>query len=114
MGYSAEDTLKYIQSLYEKKLVTYPRVDTTYLSEDLHPKIPGILQSMTYYSQLTASLLSKPIPKSKAVFDDKKVTDHHAIIPTEILPSGLSSIEEKGSTILLPKGLSPYFTPSVK
>jgi DNA topoisomerase-3 len=93
-GYSAEETLKYIQSLYEKKFVTYPRVDTTYLSEDLHPKIPNILQGMKYYSQLTAPLLSKPIPKSKTVFDDKKVTDHHAIIPTGIVPSGITPPEQ--------------------
>jgi DNA topoisomerase-3 len=93
-GYSAEETLKYIQSLYEKKFVTYPRVDTTYLSEDLHPKIPNILQGMKYYSQLTAPLLAKPIPKSKTVFDDKKVTDHHAIIPTGIVPSGITPPEQ--------------------
>ena len=70
-GLSADETLKLVQSLYEKKLVTYPRVDTTYLSEDLHPKIPGILQRMQYYSRFTESILQKPIPKSKAVFDDK-------------------------------------------
>ncbi|MFN5418323.1 MAG: DNA topoisomerase, partial [Flavobacteriia bacterium] len=86
---------KLIQNLYEKKLVTYPRVDTTYLSEDLHPKIPGILQGMKYYSRLTEPLLSKAIPKSKAVFDDKKVTDHHAIIPTGIVPSGITPQEQQ-------------------
>ena len=94
-GFSAENTLTYIQSLYEKKHTTYPRVDTTYLSENLHPKIPGILQSMNFYSELTQPLLSKPIPKSKTVFDDAKVTDHHAIIPTEIPPSKNLSREEK-------------------
>lgn len=114
LGYSAEDTLKYIQSLYEKKLVTYPRVDTTYLSEDLHPKIPGILQSMVYYSQLTAPLLNKPIPKSKAVFDDKKVTDHHAIIPTEILPSGIAVVEEKRIYDLIAKRFIAVFYPECK
>lgn len=114
LGYSADDTLKYVQSLYEKKLVTYPRVDTTYLSEDLYPKIHGILQSMAYYSQLTAPLLSQPIPKSKAVFDDKKVTDHHAIIPTEILPSGLSSVEEKRIYDLIAKRFIAVFYPECK
>jgi len=91
---SADDTLKLIQGLYEKKLVTYPRVDTTYLSEDLHPKIPNILRGMKYYSRFTEVLLSKPIPKTKTVFDDKKVTDHHAIIPTGVLPSGISPAEQ--------------------
>jgi len=94
-AYSADDTLKYIQSLYEKKMVTYPRVDTTYLSEDLHPKIAGILQEMTPYKALIAPLLEKPIPKLKTVFDDKKVTDHHAIIPTGVYPSGLSPEEKR-------------------
>ena len=92
-GYTAEETLKLIQNLYEKKLTTYPRVDTTYLSEDIHPKIPGILNGMKYYSRFTTSLLSQPIPKSKTVFDDKKVTDHHAIIPTGIVPSGITPAE---------------------
>lgn len=94
-GYSADETLRHIQSLYEKKLVTYPRVDTTYLSEDLHPKIPTILQSLKGYEQLTASLLGKPIPKLKSVFDDKKITDHHAIIPTGVVPNGISQEEQK-------------------
>jgi DNA topoisomerase-3 len=94
-GYSADDTLKYIQSLYEKKMVTYPRVDTTYLSEDLHPKIAGILQDMTPYKALIAPLLTQPIPKLKTVFDDKKVTDHHAIIPTGVYPSGLPQEEKR-------------------
>ncbi|WP_232831817.1 type IA DNA topoisomerase [Taibaiella helva] len=113
-GYAAEDTLKYIQSLYEKKLVTYPRVDTTYLSEDLHPKIPGILQSMIPYAPLTAPLLAKPILKLKSVFDDKKVTDHHAIIPTEIPPSGLSLIEEKRVYDLVARRFIAAFYPECK
>jgi len=93
-GYTADETLKLIQNLYEKKLTTYPRVDTTYLSEDIHPKIPGILNGMNYYSRLIAPLLEKPIPKSKTVFDDKKVTDHHAIIPTGVVPSGITPAEQ--------------------
>jgi len=81
-GFSAEQTLQLIQSLYEKKLTTYPRVDTTYLSDDIYPKCPGILKGITNYSALTAPLLGKKLPKSKKVFDNSKVSDHHAIIPT--------------------------------
>ena len=113
-GYSAEDTLKYIQNLYEKKLVTYPRVDTTYLSEDLHPKVEGILRSMVHYTTLTAPLLTKPIPKLKAVFDDKKITDHHAIIPTEIPPNGLSVLEEKRIYDLVARRFIAVFYPECK
>ncbi|MEZ5039309.1 MAG: DNA topoisomerase 3 [Saprospiraceae bacterium] len=80
-GFSADQTLKIVQGLYEQKLVTYPRVDTTYLPNDIYPKIAGILGQMTFYSQFTQSLLGHPIRKSK-IFDDKKITDHHAIIPT--------------------------------
>jgi len=94
-GFSAEDTLKLVQNLYEKKIVTYPRVDTTYLSEDIHPKVAGILRGMPYYSRFTERLLQKPIPKNKSVFDDKKVTDHHAIIPTGIVPSGITPAEHQ-------------------
>ena len=94
-GYSAEETLNLIQSLYEKKLVTYPRVDTTYLSEDLHPKIPAIMNGLRDYKRFTEDLLSKPIPKLKSVFDDKKITDHHAIIPTGIAPSGITPDEQR-------------------
>ena len=94
-GFGAEQTLNLIQRLYEKKLVTYPRVDTTYLSEDLHPKIPGILGNLKEYQRFTEVLLQKSIPKSKTIFDDKKITDHHAIIPTGIAPSGISMDEQK-------------------
>lgn len=94
-GLSAEDTLKHVQSLYEKKLVTYPRVDTTYLSEDIYPKVPGILRNLKYYSRFTEKILAEPIPKLKSVFDDKKVTDHHAIIPTGIVPSGINPEEQR-------------------
>ncbi len=113
-GYSAENTLKYIQSLYEKKHTTYPRVDTTYLSESLHPKIAGILQSMNFYREFTAPLLSQPIPKSKTVFDDAKVTDHHAIIPTEIPPSSSLSREEKLIYDLVAKRFIAVFYPECK
>lgn len=94
-GWSADLTLKLIQSLYEKKLTTYPRVDTTYLSEDIYPKVPEILGKMTPYASLTAPVLAGKIPKSKKVFDNAKVTDHHAIIPTGEYPSGLSPEEKK-------------------
>ncbi len=113
-GFSAENTLKYIQSLYEKKHTTYPRVDTTYLSESLYPQIPGILRSMNFYSDLTAPLLTQPIPKSKTVFDDTKVTDHHAIIPTEIPPSSNLSREEKLIYDLVAKRFIAVFYPECK
>ena len=83
-GFSADETLKMVQKLYEMKVVTYPRVDTTFLPNDVHPKIHGILSKLTNYSALTQPLLGQKIQKSKRVFDDKKVTDHHAIIPTGI------------------------------
>lgn len=83
-GFSADETLKIVQKLYEQKVVTYPRVDTTFLPNDVYPKISGILQKLTNYSALTQPLLGKKIKKSSKVFNDKKVTDHHAIIPTGI------------------------------
>ena len=94
-GWTADDTLRLIQSLYEKKVTTYPRVDTTYLSEDIYPKVPVILKQMTPYAQLAAPLLVGKLPKSKKVFDNSKVTDHHAIIPTGQSPSGLVGDERK-------------------
>ncbi len=83
-GFSADETLKIVQKLYEQKAVTYPRVDTTFLPNDVYPKIHGILKNLSNYSDLTAELLGKKIRKSTKVFNDKKVTDHHAIIPTGI------------------------------
>ena len=83
-GFSADETLKIVQKLYEQKVVTYPRVDTTFLPNDVYPKVSGILQKLTNYSKLTQPLLGKKIKKSTKVFNDKKVTDHHAIIPTGI------------------------------
>ena len=93
-GFSADQTLQLIQGLYEKKLTTYPRVDTTYLSDDIYPKCPKILQGLTPYATLTAPLLGKKLPKSKKVFDSSKVTDHHAIIPTGVTPGALSQEEQ--------------------
>lgn len=96
-GMSAEETLATIQSLYEKKLTTYPRVDTTYLSEDIFPKVAGILRDLvTPYPTLVPPLLSgAPIRKSKKVFDNTKITDHHAIIPTGQRAMGLTDREAK-------------------
>lgn len=85
-NYSADMTLKLIQSLYEKKLTTYPRVDTTYLSDDIYPKIPEIMRAMVPYASLTQPVLGQKIRKSKKTFDNSKVTDHHAIIPTNVDP----------------------------
>ena len=94
-GFSAEQTLQLIQSLYEKRITTYPRVDTTYLSDDLYPKVPGTLAGIKDYYPSVAPLLGTKLPKSKKVFDNKKVTDHHAIIPTGQRPEGLSAEEKK-------------------
>ena len=92
-GFSADLTLKLIQTLYEKKLTTYPRVDTTYLSDDIYPKCPKILQGLPAYAALTTPLLGAKLPKSKRVFDSSKVTDHHAIIPTGVVAGALPSQE---------------------
>lgn len=78
-----------MQSLYEKKVVSYPRVDTTFLPDDIYPKIPGILQGLSNYSQEVAPLLQNKIRKTKKVFNNNKVTDHHAIIPTGAAAGGL-------------------------
>ena len=95
-SFSADDTLKHIQSLYEKKLTTYPRVDTTFLSDDIYAKCPGILQGIRPYAPLIQPLMGKKLKKSKKVFDSSKVTDHHAIIPTGTDPSSVSiSLDEK-------------------
>ena len=94
-GMSADQTLKTIQTLYEKKLTTYPRVDTTYLTDDMYPKCKGILDSLRPYASLMEPIRGERLRKSKKVFDNSKVTDHHAIIPTgQPVPTGLS-IDEK-------------------
>lgn len=92
---SAEETLKTIQSLYEKKLTTYPRVDTTFLSDDMYPKVPAILRGLAGYEELAKPLLENKIKKSKKVFDNSKVTDHHAIIPTGVRANNISDAERK-------------------
>lgn len=110
-GFSAEDTLKLVQGLYEKKVVTYPRVDTTYLSEDLHPKVPNILRGLKYYSRFTEPVLAAPIEKSPVVFNDKKVTDHHAIIPTGIVPSGISPAEQQIYDLIARRFIAVFYPP---
>lgn len=112
-AFSAEYTLNYVQKLYEKKLVTYPRVDTTYLPDDIYPKVPGILKRLQPYAKLTADLLTKPIKKSKKVFNDKKVTDHHAIIPTGEDPRGIS-LEEKRVYDAITRRFISVFHPDCK
>ena len=109
-SYTADDTLKHIQSLYEKKMVTYPRVDTTFLPNDMYPKIEGILKKMEPYANFTAPLLGKPIKKSKKVFDDAKITDHHAIIPTGIKPSGLVLEEKKVYDLIARRFIAVFYT----
>ena len=103
-SFSAEQTLQLIQSLYEKRLTTYPRVDTTYLSDDIYPKVPGTLAGIKDYFPQVAPLLglkadgkksADSLPKSKKVFDNKKVTDHHAIIPTGQRPDAMTADEKK-------------------
>ena len=93
-GYSADQTLQLIQSLYEKKFTTYPRVDTTFLSDDIYPKCPQILSGLRDYQSFIAPLGGKKLLKSKKVFDSSKVTDHHAIIPTGVPPTNLSDMEK--------------------
>lgn len=94
-GFSADETLKLIQSLYEKKVTTYPRVDTTFLSDDIYPKVPKILSGLKGYEEFTSPLSGRKLPKSKKVFDNSKVTDHHAIIPTGVPANALTPEERK-------------------
>ena len=94
-GIPVDVTLQTVQSLYEKKVTTYPRVDTTYLSDDVYAKCPQILMGLRDYQQYITPLHGRPLQKSKKVFDNKKVTDHHAIIPTGVVPGALTDIEKK-------------------
>lgn len=107
---SAEDTLKIIQSLYEKKLTTYPRVDTTYLSDDIYPKVSSILKGLNGYELLASPILSAPkIPKSKKVFDNSKVTDHHAIIPTGVRANNLTEQERKVYDLVTRRFIAAFY-----
>lgn len=116
-GYSAEMTLNLIQSLYEKKYTTYPRVDTQYLSDDIYPKCPQTMnglyqtkiQSKTVYAELIKPLGGKALKKSKKVFDSSKVTDHHAIIPTGVTPIGLSNMEENVFDLIARRFIAVFY-----
>ncbi|MDE7160616.1 MAG: DNA topoisomerase 3 [Muribaculaceae bacterium] len=110
LNMGAEETLRTIQSLYEKKLATYPRVDTTYLTDDIYPKCGPILNSLTQYSELLQPLRGSKLRKSKKVFDNSKVTDHHAIIPTGIpLPQGLSRAEYEVFDLIARRFISVFY-----
>ena len=114
-SFSAEETLRYIQSLYEKKFTTYPRVDTTFLSDDIYPKCPTILQGLAPYASLIQPLMGTKLKKSKKVFDSSKVTDHHAIIPTGMNPSnGDLSLNEKKVFDLIARRFIAVFYPDCK
>ena len=118
-AYSADITLKLIQSLYEKKFTTYPRVDTQYLTDDIYPKVPQILNGVSQakimsqqkylplVQQLAAS--GKKLPKSKKVFDNSKVTDHHAIIPTGVTPTGLTDMEANVYDLIAKRFISVFY-----
>ncbi len=108
-GLSADETLKTIQSLYEKKLTTYPRVDTTYLTDDVYPKCGQILNSLTYYQELLKPIRGKKLKKSGKVFDNSKVTDHHAIIPTGVPPQMLSKPEWEVFDLVARRFISVFF-----
>ena len=116
-GFSADLTLQLIQSLYEKKVATYPRVDTTYLPDDVYPKCPQILASMTPYAGFIQPLMAdgKKLPKTKKVFDDTKVTDHHAIIPTSVpVTTANLNVNEKRVYDLIARRFIGAFYPECK
>ena len=119
-GLSADDTLKIIQSLYEKHVTTYPRVDTTFLSDDIYPKVPATLQGIKdFFPQVTPLLPLKAdggkgagsLPKSKKVFDNSKVTDHHAIIPTGQRPNNLTDLERKVFDMVALRFIAAFYPP---
>lgn len=108
-SYSADMTLQLIQSLYEKKVATYPRVDTTFLSDDIYPKCPNILAGLKDYAGFTAPLARKKLLKSKKVFDNSKVTDHHAIIPTGVQPQGLTDMEKRVFDLIARRFIAVFY-----
>ena len=108
-SYSADMTLQLIQSLYEKKVATYPRVDTTFLSDDIYPKCPNILAGLKDYAAYTAPLAGAPLIKSKKVFDNSKVTDHHAIIPTGVQPQGLTDMEKRVFDLIARRFIAVFY-----
>mgnify|MGYP000049576912 FL=1 len=108
-SYSADMTLQLIQSLYEKKVATYPRVDTTFLSDDIYPKCPKILEGIKDYARFTAPLAGRQLLKSKKVFDSSKVTDHHAIIPTGVQPQGLTDMEKRVFDLIARRFIAVFY-----
>ena len=108
-AYSADETLKLIQSLYEKKVATYPRVDTTFLSDDIYPKCPGILKGLRDYATFTKPLEGTTLLKSKKVFDNSKVTDHHAIIPTGQHPQNLTDMERRVFDLIARRFIAVFY-----
>ena len=116
-GYSAEMTLNLAQSLYEKKVTTYPRVDTQFLSDDIYPKCPQTMNGLykttfgnrTPYAELVKVLAGKPLKKTKKVFDNSKVTDHHAIIPTGVPPQGLSDAEHHVFDLIARRFIAAFY-----
>lgn len=108
-AFTADDTLKLIQSLYEKKVTTYPRVDTTFLSDDIYPKVPNTLSGLVDYADLTAPLLKVKIRKDKRVFDNSKVTDHHAIIPTGVPARNLTDNERKVYDLVARRFIAAFY-----
>ena len=116
-GFSAEMTLNTVQTLYERKFTTYPRVDTQFLSDDIYPKCPQIMNGLFKtafagkrpYAGLVRTLGGKPLPKTKRVFDSSKVTDHHAIIPTGIPPQGLTDVEHKVYDLIVRRFIAAFY-----
>ena len=116
-GYSAEQTLNLIQGLYEKKVTTYPRVDTQYLTDDIYSKCPQTLNGVfkykvngiAPYAELIRSIGGKPLRKDKKVFDNSKVTDHHAIIPTGVTPVGLADMEQKVYDLICRRFIAVFY-----
>ena len=108
-SFSADETLRLIQSLYEKKATTYPRVDTTYLSDDIYPTVPAILAGLAAYTELTAPLKGTRLPRSKKVFDNSKVTDHHAIIPTGAPVTSLTADEKRVYDLVARRFIAAFY-----
>ncbi len=108
-SYSAEMTLNIIQSLYEKKLTTYPRVDTQFLSDDIYPKCPGIMNGLKSYHELMRPIAGKPLIKPKRIFDTSKVTDHHAIIPTGQEARGLTDLEHNVYDLIVRRFIAAFY-----
>ena len=108
-GFSADLTLQLIQSLYEKKYTTYPRVDTTFLPDDVYPKCPQIMNGLRPYFPLMERIKGQPLKKSKKVFDNKKVTDHHAIIPTGVLAQAMTEMEQKVYDLIVRRFIGVFY-----